>query len=155
MGKGKTKTRVKGLPPKEPKTNAAGAAKLAEDKPLFCFRFADRAADERWRFTPTGTDSDTLWAFLCEMANLSWGEIVGQTTGGLNRHKKHHSQDVATLVQEAQDDFNKRELWDTFGDEMFRFRLSGVRRLWGFRVDRTFHVVWWDPEHKVYPTEKD
>jgi hypothetical protein len=37
---------------------------------------------------------------------------------------------------------------------MFRFRLAGERRLWGYRVGRTFHVVWWDWDHKVYPTEK-
>jgi hypothetical protein len=36
---------------------------------------------------------------------------------------------------------------------MFRFRLGGKARLWGFRSERIFHVVWWDPDHRVYPTE--
>jgi len=57
------------------------------------------------------------------------------------------------LDPSAQGDLRKRKLDETFGDEMFRFRLGGTARLWGFRANRTFHVVWWDPLHKVYPTE--
>jgi hypothetical protein len=39
------------------------------------------------------------------------------------------------------------------------FRLSGVLRLYGFRRENVFHVVWWDPPHQMmtspdtcYPT---
>lgn len=45
------------------------------------------------------------------------------------------------------------KLGDTFGGTIFRFRLSGEKRLWGFRKGATFHAVLWDPEHKVFPTE--
>jgi hypothetical protein len=33
-------------------------------------------------------------------------------------------------------------------------RISGERRLWGFRVGNIFHVIWWDPHHEVWPSEK-
>ncbi|MFE3626760.1 hypothetical protein [Streptomyces goshikiensis] len=35
-----------------------------------------------------------------------------------------------------------------------RLRLSGTQRLYGFVDGNTFHVVWWDPEHEVYPSVK-
>jgi hypothetical protein len=86
------------------------------------------------------------------MCGLTWVEIEQQKAGG---RKKHHSQAVASFVADAQRDFRKAHLDKTFGDaDMFRFRLTGEKRFWGFRRDRTFHVVWWDPDHKVYPTEK-
>jgi hypothetical protein len=33
-------------------------------------------------------------------------------------------------------------------------RLSGTGRLWGFRRGRYFHVLWWDPDHQVWPSRK-
>jgi hypothetical protein len=36
---------------------------------------------------------------------------------------------------------------------MFRFRVAGGKRLWGFRNGRVFHAIWWDPDHAVYPTD--
>jgi len=72
------------------------------------------------------------------------------TSGG---HYMHHGQELKSISRKARKDADRQKLSETFGDEMFRFRLGSTRRLWGFRKERTFHVVWWDPEHKVYPTE--
>ena len=36
---------------------------------------------------------------------------------------------------------------------LFARALSGTKRLWGFRKDGVFYVLWWDPDHTVYPTE--
>jgi hypothetical protein len=33
-------------------------------------------------------------------------------------------------------------------------RLGGLPRLYGFRDGNVFHVVWWDPEHEIWPSEK-
>lgn len=90
------------------------------------------------------------------MAALEWREIEAQQTGGHRRHRRHHDQPVTNICTEAQKDWMKARLGDTFGDrDLFRFRLSGEQRLWGYRVGATFHVVWWDPDHLVYPTEKN
>ncbi|MEU5811199.1 hypothetical protein [Streptomyces sp. NPDC047718] len=35
--------------------------------------------------------------------------------------------------------------------EIHRLRLMGAQRLYGFLDGNVFHVVWWDPDHKVYP----
>lgn len=33
-------------------------------------------------------------------------------------------------------------------------RLNGPGRLWGFRRGRCFHILWWDPGHEVWPSQK-
>jgi hypothetical protein len=33
-------------------------------------------------------------------------------------------------------------------------RLSGPGRLFGFRRGHYFHVLWWDPDHSIYPSRK-
>jgi len=75
--------------------------------------------------------------------------------GPANKRKpKHHYQPVESIDADAQNDLSRRQLADTFGDApLFRFRLSGKKRLWGFRTERVFHVVWWDWNHKVCPQE--
>jgi hypothetical protein len=40
-------------------------------------------------------------------------------------------------------------------DELFRFRLGTMRRLWGIVDDEVFYPVWWDPDHKVYPQDRE
>lgn len=124
-----------------------------QETPLFCFRHADRTAkNEEWRFSPSAEDAPELFDFMCEMCRLTWAEIQSHTAGG---HKKHHSQPVTSIDAKAQKDLQTAHLDETFGDDdIFRFRLSGEKRFWGFRRDRTFHVVWWDPNHKVYEQDK-
>lgn len=35
-----------------------------------------------------------------------------------------------------------------------RLRLGGKVRLYGFMEGNCFHVVWWDPEHQIWPSQK-
>ena len=35
-----------------------------------------------------------------------------------------------------------------------RLQLGGQERLYGFRADNVFHVIWWDPEHQIWPSRK-
>lgn len=37
--------------------------------------------------------------------------------------------------------------------KIWKLRVSGPGRLWGFLVDHVFHVVWWDPNHEVWPSK--
>jgi hypothetical protein len=35
-----------------------------------------------------------------------------------------------------------------------RLQLTGQQRLYGFLVNAVFHIVWWDPEHQIWPSKK-
>lgn len=93
----------------------------------------------------------TVFSTMTEMSKLTWAEIYSHTTGIKERHKKHHSQSWDSLCLEAQErwvEINRTE------EELFRFRTGAKSRIWGFRQASKFYVVWWDSEHKIYPTEK-
>jgi hypothetical protein len=38
-------------------------------------------------------------------------------------------------------------------DEIFRFRMSNLERLYGFIRAADFEVIWFDPTHQTYPTD--
>lgn len=83
-----------------------------------------------------------------EFEKLTWQEIDAAGSG--SSHKMHHSQELSEIIREAQD------RWCDVGLEefetLFRFRLGGTRRAWGFIVQAHFHFVWWERYHKIYPT---
>jgi len=88
---------------------------------------------------------------MSEFQKLTWSELFAQRTGGKERHKKHHDMDVCDLEPEAFDRWCEIGL-DEY-DTAFRFRLGNKPRLWGYRIHAKFYLVWWDPTHKIYPTE--
>jgi hypothetical protein len=147
------KARAIEVPSKQPKTTSAAARSSQGDKPTFSFEYADRASNETWAFDLSPEESRALLEFLCEMGRLTWREIEAQQTGGTNRHRKHHDQPIDTLEKKAQEHIAKRRLNETFGDDIFRFRLGGEVRLWGFRDGAVFHVLWWETDHGVYPVD--
>ncbi len=95
-------------------------------------------------------NSCAIRSTMIEMSALYWSEIYSQTTGSKERHKKHHSQSWDTICEEAQ---NRWIEIDRGEDELFRFRTGARSRIWGYREGHVFYVVWWDPDHQIYPTE--
>ncbi len=39
-------------------------------------------------------------------------------------------------------------------DELFSLRMTGRRRVWGFREANVLRFLWWDPDHQVCPVDK-
>jgi hypothetical protein len=146
------KARRTKLPEKAAKA-APPAVSSQHETPFFCFRHADRATANEWSFKPDAAEAPGLFTFLCDMGRRKWSEIDADTTGTFKRHRKHHTQAISSVDTKAQKDIAQLRLDEVFGEDLFRFRLTGEKRLWGFRAQRTFHVVWWDPNHQVYPTE--
>jgi hypothetical protein len=108
-----------------------------------------------WSWDVTADDLREIIQFLQQMERLTWTEIRAQTTGGRTGHHKHHSIEVERLCPEAQRRLRDLRLDDL--DELFRFRLGGRRRLWGAinNQDGAFYVLWWDPDHQVYPVDRE
>ena len=153
---------------KRPKTRAAGtpaerAPRLlphaAEREPVsrppsFSFHYADTGGSPPCCVAPN-VDADEVLRFMCTISTTTWAELRAMQTGGKGkRHRKHHEIPIESLASDAQDDLVKRKLDEVVGDDVFRFRLDGTSRLWGFVVDGIFHVLWWDPEHQICPSEK-
>lgn len=82
---------------------------------------------------------------LAEFDTRRWGEVEGTES---------HQIDVTSIGAEAQ----KR--LDSMGhlkarqiETLFSMRFGARERLWGVREGDTLHILWWDPEHEVYPTK--
>lgn len=162
MGKNKNNKRAPNVRRADIERRARGReapvdGSTAKQRPTFCFKHADRSYMDGkgpWGYHRGPKESHEVSALLCEMSAVTWGEIENQMTGNYNnRHKKHHDQPIESLCSEAQDRIAELHLEEYMpSDQMFRFRNSGTARLWGFRAGSVFHVVWWDPDHKVCPT---
>jgi hypothetical protein len=78
---------------------------------------------------------------------LTWREIRQLTAGG---HRRHHFQPVESVCQEAQNRFEDLQL-DL--EQLFRLRHGSTLRIWGHLVGPVFRIIWYDRQHRVYPTE--
>lgn len=121
------------------------------------FASADREGEWSWGqhrnwCSPDNSDENacSVRAAMIQMSGLYWHEIHSQTTGGKDRHHKHHSQELESICEEAQARWKEIEREE---DELFRFRIAGKQRIWGYREGHVFNVVWWDPEHQIYPVD--
>lgn len=127
---------------------------VAKRKPTWGLTLFDRETACEWASWPTESfELLKILSFLQDMERLTWLEIRSQMTGGNQRRgKKHKPIPVEDLIAEAQARLLELKL-DDF-DEVFRFRLGNMERLWGvIPVDHhIFYPVWWDRDHKVCPS---
>jgi len=82
---------------------------------------------------------------LADFESMSWTQI--QSGAG------SHLVGAQGLIKEARLRLShlKKEEW---ADHLFSLRISNKERLWGFLRAGIFHVLWWDPEHEVFPSTK-
>ena len=102
----------------------------------------------RWDLTPPETKQ--LLNFLSDVSAKKWKEVwsAGSGTG----HRMHHHQDGTSIHKLAQE--RLIELGHSDEESLYRFRIQGTVRLWGFRTGDVFRILWYDPDHQVSPTTK-
>lgn len=110
----------------------------------FCSFFPRNCTDHHWR--------KAIDPKLAAWETMTWGKIE-QIPRGTGHGKMHHTMLVSKITEAAQDNLEQHG-WGSF-NEIFRFRMGNKPRLWGFRELHRFSIVWYDPEHEVYPTEVD
>ena len=67
-------------------------------------------------------------------------------------HKKGHPQVVTTCAKAARDRLLELQIDD---DTLYSVRVSDTARVWGIKRGDLLEVLWWDPNHEVYPTNAD
>lgn len=110
---------------------------------------------DSWSWGQPRKWDDVTWSAIIEpklheFERLKWSEIDRFSSD--SGHRMHHNMDTESICEEAQ--YRMIEI-DRYSDVIFRFRLGNKRRLWGHRVVANFEILWFDPEHKIYPTEPD
>ena len=77
---------------------------------------------------------------------MKWGEIVAMRGG------RNHLIFADYIEREAVNDLSDANLAEI--DEVMSLRLTGTKRIFGFMENEVMHILWWDPEHRVCPTNR-
>ncbi len=80
---------------------------------------------------------------LVNFEKMKWKEIEGP---------QNHFIEINKLCREAQKRIIELRLQEF--DPLFSLRLSGKERVWGIRQEEILYILWWDPDHTVYPVGK-
>lgn len=122
----------------------------------WCTTVSDTDGEWSWKEPRAWTGDEwttELTRELEPLKQMTWSEIARLETGEgkrRQRRKRHHTQDVSTIIPEAKARWAELEL-DQF-DTAYRFRLGGEKRAWGFQYGSHFCLVWYERHHKIYPT---
>ncbi|MBR8638644.1 hypothetical protein KEF29_03355 [Streptomyces tuirus] len=113
-----------------------------------CWRFTHLDREGPWGLAPL--DHERVQALIADMVKFENQTINELFHQGEWPGKCH---DVAELP-------NKRALerLTAIGlpdmTKIWKLRIGGPGRLWGFLVGNVFHIIWWDPGHEVWPSKK-
>lgn len=119
----------------------------------WCITKADRDGHWSWPERSEPRDwTDDEWESVIyppfkEFGQMTWATVDSFASG--SEHKMHHGQPFNRIVDAAQERWMHLDLGE-FADSIFRFRLGGTRRAWGYIVQTHFHMVWWERHHKIH-----
>ncbi len=94
----------------------------------------------------SSADVCEIFSKLGNFESMSHGALFGPGGAG----KTYELAGLAAVNRDATRRISELELDDE--DELHRLRLTGERRLYGLLRGRDFYVLWWDPNHQVWPS---
>lgn len=121
----------------------------SNEKLLFSFRFFDRSPKE-FNIGQTSKVCDgwfiTLIDILKDVSNLTRNQLVVEQRQHYDAH--NHDWDKLSLRYPFDNEFLEQV-------ECLQFRISqGRGRVHGFITGNLFYIVWLDPHHNLYPSDK-
>jgi hypothetical protein len=107
------------------------------------FALADLGGD--WSWMDLGPEKlKEVRRKLCNYESQTIGQLV--STGG------NHGIETSEICKEARQrllDIQQDDL-----DKLWSLHLTNTERVWGVIKGSVFSLLWWDPNHTVYPVEK-
>jgi len=110
-----------------------------------CWRF-HQMDKERW--SPVGY-IDSITEKLSNYEKMTWAEIDGASKS--TKGSPHHFISVNDMIKEARE---RLDLLHLTYEQYYSIALTGRIRLWGVLEDGIFHILWYDPNHEVCPSNK-
>ncbi len=111
------------------------------EKPAWQINSIDLGGEWGWNKVLKRDILKEIYPKLKSFETMTWHEIEG---------RKHHSVPISNICHEAQQRLNEIENSDI--EDLFSFRLTGEKRLWGILDRNILKILWWDPEHTVCPS---
>jgi hypothetical protein len=142
-------------PQKTPKIQYTDAVNYDNLPPVWSFKRVEK--EQMWMFKPEDFMSylgDTLnpkciLSKLAAFENMTWRQIKEQTYGGKGKSSNHFVE-VANLNKRAQLRLGQLQLTEN----IFSLRLGGKVRIYGVLQSQVLEILWYDPEHEIYPVER-
>lgn len=105
-------------------------------------------------FNPNRDDFDAkvILEKIISYSSMTWREIAEHTHD--NGKSKHHFLDYKGLSDLAKKRLEEKAIGDDKWEQIFSFALTNKLRVIGLRENEKFHVLWYDPNHEVYPVKK-
>lgn len=88
---------------------------------------------------------------MVSYSSMTWAELKSQTHD--DGKSKHHFLSVDDLSRDAQKRIEAMHLEED-SDRLYSIALENKLRVIGLRERDRFHVLWYDPQHDVCPSEK-
>jgi hypothetical protein len=82
---------------------------------------------------------------LAIFESMTWSEIF------VRDKKRNHAIPVHDFRCEQARRWMKRNMADQ--PELWTIRFTGPERVWGIFSEGAYQIVFWDPEHRIYPTQ--
>lgn len=118
--------------------------------PVWAFQYCDLSHD-KWSITKCNSFYDDIMKKLISFEGMIWDEIQKASGGkGAGNGTNSHFERISDLCKDAQKRAMELHL-DV--DELFSLRLTGKLRVYGILENGIFSVVWYDPEHEIYPSK--
>jgi hypothetical protein len=83
---------------------------------------------------------------LSAFESMTWGDIF------VKDKKRNHSIPVNEFRCEQARRWMKRNMKEQL--ELWTIRLSGAERIWGIFSEGAYQIVFWDPNHLIFPTQQ-
>lgn len=112
--------------------------------PLWAYRIVDLGGPWCWSRLD-GAGLREVLQRLKELESMTWAAIESGTGS-------HFIDDLTKLCRRARE--RLVEIRQDDAATLFSLRLTGRRRIWGIRDAHVLRILWWDPEHEVYPSAK-
>jgi hypothetical protein len=110
------------------------------------WRFADLDEEGSWPLSSIANGQlRQLLEKLQHFETMTLGELFSPSSVG----KKYAVEDLPGQARTRLIDIGKDD-----ETQVVRLRCGGRERLFGILREHVFHVLWWDPEHEVFPSKK-
>lgn len=127
------------LAPVEDRRPRIHPASDRQTRPAWLFQRLDFQG--RWSWTMDAPTLQRVLVRLAEFERMTFGELEG---------KQNHEIPRGRLCSDAQKRLNELEL-DESWDMVLSLRVTGRQRVWGLKSPEGVLLLWWDPDHTVYP----
>ncbi len=133
-------------------TIATEAAKSNQDEYLvWCFDKVDN--DGCFRFSHEVMDTQEVLEKIIIYGKRKWKDIDKDTHDHTNKRKHHNLTDFERYSDAAKERVRKLQMGEDL-DRIFSLAFNNTMRIIGLRIGKEFHPIWYDKDHKFYPSAK-